>query len=140
MDDAWIDCGFRVSQKKCERWLRLIAEEARCGCQLRGYFRLIALPRRLQCAACRGNLSRPSLLRDPTPVHHIDETIEGRTYHIEVSRVGPDRWRAHIVRNPGVPNAMMPFYGATPDEAARHVSEWLALAYRTARSTPSSGV
>jgi hypothetical protein len=73
-------------------------------------------------------------------VHHIDETIEGRTYHIEVSRVGPDRWRAHIVRNPGVPNAMMPFYGATPDEAARHVSDWLALAYRTARSTPSSGV
>src|SRR5580765_1113419 len=78
--------------------------------------------------------------RDPTPVHHIDETIEGRTYHIEVSRVAPDRWRAHIVRNPGVPNAMMPFYGATPDEAARHVSDWLALAYRTARSTPSSGV
>ena len=77
-------------------------------------------------------------LRDPTTVH-IDETIEGRTYHIEVSRVGQDRWRAHVVRNSGVPNAMMPFYGATPDEAARHVSEWLALAYRTARSTPSSG-
>ena len=76
----------------------------------------------------------------PTPVHHIDETIEGRTYHIEVSKVGQDRWRAHIVRKSGVPNAMMPFYGATPDEAARHVSEWLALAHRTARSATTPGV
>ena len=105
-----------------------------------GTFACLACPAayNVQPAAAIGR--GPPLLRDPTPVHHIDETIEGRTYHIEVSRVAPDRWRAHIVRNPGVPNAMMPFYGATPDEAARHVSEWLALAYRTARSTPSSGV
>jgi hypothetical protein len=96
------------------------------------------LSKNVQPAAAIGRADRP-LLRDPTPVHHIDETIEGRTYHIEVSRVGQDRWRAHVVRNPGAPNAMMPFYGTTPDEAARHVSEWLALAHRTARSTPTPG-
>jgi hypothetical protein len=139
VDDPWIDCGFRASEKKCVQCLRLIAAEVCCGGQLRGYFRLFALLCRLQCATCRGDPSRAAT-RDPTPVHHIDQTIEGRMYHIEVSRVGQDRWRAHVVRNSGVPNAMMPFYGATPDEAARHVSEWLALAYRTARSTPSSGV
>jgi hypothetical protein len=69
---------------------------------------------------------------------HIDEVIDGRTYHIELSRVAHDRWRAHIVRTPGVPTAMMPFYGATPDAAARLMSDWLALAHRTARSTPGA--
>jgi hypothetical protein len=68
-------------------------------------------------------------------VHHFDELIDGRTYHIEVSRITRDRWRAHIVRAPGVPTAMMPFYGTTPDEAARHLREWLVLAHRTARPT-----
>jgi len=42
-----------------------------------------------------------------TPVHHSDEVIDGRTYRIEVSRVGQDRWRASVVRTPGVPTAMM---------------------------------
>ncbi len=69
---------------------------------------------------------------------HIDEVIDGKTYHIELSRVDQDRWRAHIVRTPGVPTAMMPFYGATPDAAARLMSDWLALAHRTARGTPGA--
>lgn len=67
-------------------------------------------------------------------VHYTDEVIDGRTYHIEVSRVSQDRWRAHVVRTPGVPTAMMPFYGPTADEAARQVSEWLTLAHRTSRA------
>ena len=29
-----------------------------------------------------------------------------------------------------MPTAMMPFYGQTPDEAARQLAQWLALAYR----------
>jgi hypothetical protein len=68
-------------------------------------------------------------------VHRFDEIIEGRTYHIEVAPVGRDRWRAHIVRAPGVPTAMMPFYGSTPDDAARQLSDWLTLAHRRAAST-----
>jgi hypothetical protein len=58
---------------------------------------------------------------------HLSETIEGRTFQIEVSRVACDRWRA-----PGIPTAMMPFYGPTPDEAAKLLTDWLARAYRCA--------
>ena len=65
-------------------------------------------------------------------VQRFSETIDGRTFHIEVSRVSSDRWRAHIVRAPGLPAALMPFYGPTPDAAARMLAEWLARAHRTA--------
>lgn len=66
-------------------------------------------------------------------MHRFSETIDGRTYHIEVAKVECDRWRAHLVRLPGVPTAMMPFYGPTPDTAARLLAEWLARAHRMAR-------
>ena len=54
----------------------------------------------------------------PSPVHRFEESIGGRPYLIEVAPVSDDRWRAYIVRLPGVPTALMPFYGATPVEAA----------------------
>jgi hypothetical protein len=60
-------------------------------------------------------------------VHHFEEHIAGRTYLIEVSPVTASRWRAQIARRPGMPTAMMPFYGQTPDEAARELSKWLSL-------------
>ena len=68
-------------------------------------------------------------------MHRFNETIGGRTFQIEVARVGRDRWRAHIVRSPGITAALMPFYGATPDAAAKQLAEWLARAYRTALPT-----
>jgi len=49
--------------------------------------------------------------------------------------VAEKRWRAHIVRTPGAPTALMPFYGETPDEAASHLSEWLTRAYAHQRQT-----
>lgn len=58
----------------------------------------------------------------------FQETINGRSYVIEVLPVGRDRWRAQIKRLPGSPTALMPFYGATPDEAARSLSGWLTRA------------
>ena len=61
-------------------------------------------------------------------IHHFERTIGGRVYQIEVTRVS-NRWRAQLRRGPGVPTAMMPFYGSTPDEAARQLAEWLALAH-----------
>lgn len=67
-------------------------------------------------------------------VHRYEETIGGRAYLIEVRPVS-DRWRAQLLRSPGVPSAMMPFYGHTPDEAARQLTAWLTLAHR--RHTPS---
>jgi hypothetical protein len=62
-------------------------------------------------------------------VHRFSESIAGRDYLIEVSAVATDRWRAYIVRVPGVPTALMPFYGRTPAEAARLLSEWLTRAH-----------
>ena len=46
--------------------------------------------------------------------HRLERTIAGRPFVIEVTWVAEKRWRAHIVRIPGVPTAMMPFYGETP--------------------------
>jgi hypothetical protein len=61
-------------------------------------------------------------------VHRFHETIGGRAHLIEVTPVS-NRWRAQLARTPGLPTAMMPFYGATPDEAARHLAKWLTLAH-----------
>ena len=62
-------------------------------------------------------------------VHRFEETIGGRLYQIEVMPVS-NRWRAQLLRMPGMPTAMMPFYGQTPDEAARQLAQWLTLAHR----------
>jgi hypothetical protein len=62
----------------------------------------------------------------------FEKSIAGHLYSIEVAAVSPNRWRAQLARLPGVPTAMMPFYGTTPDEAARQLSEWLTRAYERA--------
>ena len=61
--------------------------------------------------------------------HRYEEHIAGRTYHIEVRPVSDARWRAQIARTPGMATSMMPFYGTTPEEAARELSQWLVLVY-----------
>jgi len=63
------------------------------------------------------------------PIHRFEESIGGRTYLIEAKAVDKDRWRAYIVRIPGVPTALMPFYGKTPAEAAHELTNWLTRAY-----------
>lgn len=62
----------------------------------------------------------------------FNEHINGRPYVIEVSPVGRDRWRAQLARPPRSTTALMPFYGKTPDEAARRLAVWLAHAVRVA--------
>ena len=62
-------------------------------------------------------------------VHRFHENIGGRAYLIEVRAVS-DKWRAQLLRAPGMPAAMMPFYGGTPDEAAKQLTDWLSLAHR----------
>jgi hypothetical protein len=69
-------------------------------------------------------------------IHRYEEVIAGRVYHIEAARVNATKWRAQIIRIPGMPTALMPFYGTTPDEAARHLAQWLARAH----GTPSAAV
>jgi len=73
----------------------------------------------------------------PVVLHRFEESIAGRPYLIEVAAVSQDRWRAYIVRIPGVPTALMPFYGSTPVEAARLLCDWLTRAHARA-SAPSS--
>ena len=70
-----------------------------------------------------------------TAVHRFEETIGGRTYQIEVVPIDPQRWRAYIVRVPGVPTALMPFYGPTPDQAAAGLFDWLTRAHARAAGT-----
>jgi hypothetical protein len=67
-----------------------------------------------------------------THVHRFEESIAGRDYLIEVKAVSQDRWSAHIVRIPGMPTALMPFYGRTPAEAAQQLSAWLTRAHQRA--------
>ena len=70
-------------------------------------------------------------------VHRFAESIAGRDYLIEVANVSKDRWRAYIVRIPGVPTALMPFYGTTPADAAHQLCEWLTRAHaRAANPSP----
>jgi glutathione S-transferase len=71
-------------------------------------------------------------------LHRFEESIAGRPYLIEVAAVADNRWRAYIVRIPGVPTALMPFYGRTPLEAAQHLRDWLSRAHaRAASPTPA---
>ncbi len=72
------------------------------------------------------------------PVHRFEELIAGRPYLIQVAAVAKDRWRADIVRVPGVPTALMPFYGRTPDEAAHLLSDWLTRAHARAAAAAST--
>jgi len=98
--------------------------------RFRPSLRLFVAPDFVQCDAFHQSCSFLNTVT--TAVHRFEESIGGRPYLIEVAPVSTDRWRACIVRIPGVPTALMPFYGRTPDEAARLLAEWLTRAYRRA--------
>ena len=61
-------------------------------------------------------------------VHCFEEFIGERAFVIEVTDAG-NRWRAQLRRRPGVPTAMMPFYGESPAEAAHRLIDWMRRAY-----------
>jgi len=61
------------------------------------------------------------------PIQLFEQQIAGRTYQIEVSLVSAERWRAQIVRRPGIQTSLMPFYGKTAEDAARELGNWLSL-------------
>ena len=67
-------------------------------------------------------------------VIRINETINGRPYVIEVLSVGRNQWRAQLARR-GATTALMPFYGATPDEAARLLAGWLTRAAKVSTTS-----
>jgi len=70
-------------------------------------------------------------------VHCFEETIGERAFEIEVFDAG-NRWRAQLRRRPGIPTAMMPFYGASPAEAAHRLIDWMRRAHeRQVAAAPS---
>ena len=72
-----------------------------------------------------------------TLTQRFEQEIGGRLYVIEALPIQANRWRAQIARRPGMPSALMPFYGATADEAATQLVRWLTLAHRgPAQTTP----
>ena len=79
--------------------------------------------------SCRSHQTHAAASTVNLAVHRFEEFIGGHPYLIEVAAVATDRWRACIVRIPGGPIALMPFYGSTPDEAARQLRQWLTRAY-----------
>jgi hypothetical protein len=92
--------------------------------RLRTLFRLIKFPGYVECSF-QSFQNSSSIVR-----HRVERIIGGRCYLIEVAMVDDKRWRANLLRIPGVPAAMMPFYGATPDEAATHLTDWLDRAHQ----------
>lgn len=72
--------------------------------------------------------------RAAQPIRRTQE-INGKTHAIEALQVDRHRWRARIVAR-GTANAVMPFYGATAEEAIEHLTAWLA---RVGRPAPSRG-
>ncbi len=68
--------------------------------------------------------------RAAQPIRHMQE-INGKTYAIEALQVDRTRWRARIAAR-GTTNALMPFYGATAEEAITRLTAWLSRVGRPA--------
>jgi hypothetical protein len=79
------------------------------------------------CVVSLARRTRVDQYCDAVEKVRFEETINGRSYIIEVSAVDPNRWRAQILRRGGH-TALMPFYGATAIEAAAQLSQWLQRA------------
>ena len=69
--------------------------------------------------------------RSTPPIRRMRD-INGKTYAVEAVRVDRNRWRARLVQR-GTTNALMPFYGDTPDDAIDHLTTWLARVGRPPR-------
>jgi hypothetical protein len=90
---------------------------------------------------CHPHGARLHVLSDPlfasaaptVNLHRFEHVINGREYRIEVSPVDSGKWRAQVARVPGGSTGTLPFYGATPREAAAQLSRWLSLAHGNPR-------
>jgi hypothetical protein len=108
-------------------------ESARVGartrhvCHLRADLRLYPASGVVESSLARHTTFSSHRSASHVTVHHYQEEIAGRTYHIEVSAISAERWRAKLARRPGMPTALMPFYGDTPEHAARELTNWLSL-------------
>ena len=69
-----------------------------------------------------------------TPAQRFVQRINGREYRVEVTQVGVDRWRAHVINAHGGPTALMPFYATTAELAVARLTDWLSLAHKQAQA------
>lgn len=67
----------------------------------------------------------------PMHAHAVKREVNGRVYRIEVGRSG-QQWRARVVNAHGGPTALMPFYGATAEDAAQALTRWLSRVHKHA--------
>lgn len=134
MEKLWMDSANPVENMTRKKFVRGIGSNLRARHRVERSSRLASLDRerRLRRIATRFT-SRTST---HVTVHRFNETIAGRAYQIEVMPVS-NRWRAQLCRTPGLPTAMMPFYGTTPDEAARQLTKWLTLAHGARKEQPT---
>lgn len=125
VDDVCIGCGRTVRVNKVDRRARGRTDDLPLSCAASYAASLAQLvkDRDNRRSAVTPVTTTPTLVR-------FEDTINGRPVLIEVSSLGRDRWRAQIARVPGGRTALMPFYGATPVEAAEHLSGWLTRASR----------
>jgi hypothetical protein len=63
--------------------------------------------------------------------HAVKREVNGRIYRIEVGRAG-EQWRARVVNAHGGTTALMPFYGATAEDAAQALTKWLSRVHKHA--------
>jgi hypothetical protein len=121
-----------VDEKRIHAVSKAIASNAGCGRAFRTALRLIAGNDGVTIGAVPSGPLASVHQTVQTAVHRFQETIGGRVYEIEAAPIAPHRWRAYIARVPGVPTALMPFYGPTPDQAAANLREWLTRAHAKA--------
>jgi hypothetical protein len=128
-----MSCGWSDSKIFFDGFTLANRAGARMWTEFRQALRLISLAACIQCVTdSEPENKKSSSFIVIAAVQRFEECIAGRDYLIEVSLVSKDRWRAYIVRLPGVPTALMPFYGRTPHEAARQLSDWLTRAHGAA--------
>jgi hypothetical protein len=141
VEKLWTHSAFPVQRLTPECFFDVRPWESarsRLCARFRRALRLIHALRRVQFTALpQRQYQSPTHVT--AAVHRFEESIAGRVYQIEVAAVAPDRWRAYIVRLPGVPTALMPFYGTTPADAAEQLFNWLTRAYARA-SAPAGPV
>jgi hypothetical protein len=143
-DEAvWKTCGRSVNILWTERHLKFFCRRVAFRT---GRFRSVdepssvaSLDRRSQARKIRVAPAVDSTIVNPD-LRRFEHSIAGRPFLIEVAAVARDRWRACIVSMPGVPTALMPFYGRTPDEAARQLSEWLTRAHQRPAVSPAEAL
>jgi hypothetical protein len=125
VEKLWTSRAFLVDERTSEFFF---PAEILCARTFVPRFACLAFAR-----AYNRSFPTQTLLLEPVAViHRFNQSIAGRPYLIEASFVSEDRWRAYLVRVPGVPTALMPFYGRTADEAAQQLSAWLTRAYERA--------